>query len=119
MTLVEAQIPFMVQILRFGFMCLCFGFQLIWWIWICYQVDVEVSFDLPRLEIAEFEEETGENSTAQQLCSRMGSAARTIGGPFGLLVLASKDLNERTAVFFQIVRYRNELKLLMCSDQSR
>eukprot|EP00253_Pinus_taeda_P004548 PITA_04548 len=83
------------------------------------QVDVEVSFDLPRLEIAEFEEEMGVNLTAQQLCGRMGSAARTVGGPFGLFVLASKDLNERTAVFFQIVRYRKELKLLMCSDQSR
>lgn len=83
------------------------------------QVDVEVSFDLPRLEITEFEDEKGENSTAQQLCSRMGSTARTVVGPFGLLVLASKDLNERTAVFFQIVRYRNDLKLLMCSDQSR
>eukprot|EP00253_Pinus_taeda_P006981 PITA_06981 len=83
------------------------------------QVDVEVSFDLPRVEMAEFKDEVGVNSTAQQLCSRMGSAARTVVGPFGLLVLASKDLNERTAVFFQIVRYRTELKLLMCSDQSR
>jgi len=82
------------------------------------QADVEVSFDLPRLEIAEFEDEVGVNATAQQLCSRVGSAARTVVGPFGLLVLASKDLNERTAVFFQIVRYRKELKLLFCSDQS-
>ena len=80
---------------------------------------MEVSFDLPRLEIAEFEDEMGVNSTAQQLCSRMGSAARTVVGPFGLLVLASKDLSERTAVLFQIVRYGNESKLLMCRDQSR
>eukprot|EP00253_Pinus_taeda_P027237 PITA_27237 len=83
------------------------------------QVDVEVSFDLPRAKIAEFEDEVGVNLTAQQLCSQLGSAARTVVGPFGLLVLASKDLNERTAVFFQIVRYRKQLKLLMCSDQSR
>ena len=80
---------------------------------------MEVSFDLPRIEIAEFEDELELNSTAQKLCSRLGSAARTLVGPFGLLVLASKDFSERTAVFFQIVRYGNESKLLMCSDQSR
>eukprot|EP00253_Pinus_taeda_P001270 PITA_01270 len=79
------------------------------------QVDVEVSFDFPRLEVTEFEDEMGVNLTAQQLCSQLGSAARTVVGPFGLLVLASKDLNERTAVFFQIVRYRNELKILISS----
>eukprot|EP00253_Pinus_taeda_P015400 PITA_15400 len=83
------------------------------------QADVEVSFDLPRLEITEFKEEMGMNVTAQNLCSRIGLAARTVVGPFGLFVLASKDLNERISVFFQIVRYRNELKILMCSDQSR
>eukprot|EP01018_Ginkgo_biloba_P004247 Gb_04559 [translate_table: standard] len=82
------------------------------------QVDVEVSFELPtamrNAEMVDLGVETPE-----QLCRRKGADGSGIVGPFGLLVLASDGLHERTAVFFRIVRYRNQWKALMCSDQSR
>ncbi|GLJ16800.1 hypothetical protein SUGI_0289490 [Cryptomeria japonica] len=82
------------------------------------QVDVEVSFDLQRMEIAEFEEMNG-TATAQELCSNIGVSHQGVVGPFGLFVLASKDLTQYTAVFYHLISHQNKLKLLMCSDQSR
>ena len=40
-------------------------------------------------------------------------------GPFRLLVLASKGLQEYTAVFYRIFKGQNKYAVLMCSDQSR
>ncbi|GLJ14715.1 hypothetical protein SUGI_0238530 [Cryptomeria japonica] len=80
------------------------------------QADVEVSFNLPSLADVE---KMDANLDAQQLCSQDGAATKTIVGPFGLLVLASKDLAEQTAVFFRVGVHQNKMKVLMCSDQSR
>uniref|UniRef100_A0A0C9RSZ1 TSA: Wollemia nobilis Ref_Wollemi_Transcript_14316_2269 transcribed RNA sequence n=1 Tax=Wollemia nobilis TaxID=56998 RepID=A0A0C9RSZ1_9CONI len=60
-----------------------------------------------------------ESLSAQQLCSQKGAASKTVVGPFGLLVLASKNLDEQTAVFFRVGIHQKQFKLLMCSDQSR
>eukprot|EP01018_Ginkgo_biloba_P023144 Gb_29201 [translate_table: standard] len=81
------------------------------------QVDLEVSFDLTTLQNAELAEWNAENP--QQLCSQRGAFAKGGIGPFGFLVLASEDLQEHTDVFFRIIQHRNELKALLCSDQSR
>ncbi|GLJ35154.1 hypothetical protein SUGI_0707610 [Cryptomeria japonica] len=80
------------------------------------QVDVEVSFDLPSLTHLE---KMDSNLDAQQLCSQDGANSKTMVGPFGLLVLASKDLVEQTAIFFRVGLHQNNMKVLMCSDQSR
>ncbi|KAF2541479.1 hypothetical protein F2Q68_00032782 [Brassica cretica] len=43
-------------------------------------------------------------------------------GPFGLMVLASKNLEEYTSVYFRIFKARqnsNKYVVVMCSDQSR
>jgi beta-fructofuranosidase len=40
-------------------------------------------------------------------------------GPFGLLVMASGDLREHTAVFFRVLRLLHEYTVLMCTDLSR
>lgn len=40
-------------------------------------------------------------------------------GPFGLLVMASGDLREHTAVFFRVLRLLQEYTVLMCTDLSR
>ncbi|GER32101.1 beta-fructofuranosidase [Striga asiatica] len=57
----------------------------------------------------------------QLLCVRMNATVNGVFGPFGLFVLASKDLTEQTVVFFRIFKLRSSGKyvVLMCSDQSR
>ncbi|CAJ2675201.1 unnamed protein product [Trifolium pratense] len=82
------------------------------------QVDVEVLFDLPELENGEWLEDPSEVDP-QLLCSKQYESRSGKIGPFGLLALASKDLTEQTAVFFQIYRTSNRYLCLMCSDQSR
>ena len=55
----------------------------------------------------------------QLLCSKKTASFRGSVGPFGILVLASKDLAEQTAIFFRIFRSNDKYIVLMCSDQSR
>ncbi|CAK9139249.1 unnamed protein product [Ilex paraguariensis] len=81
------------------------------------QADVEVSFDLPNFEEAEFME--SQFVDPQLLCSQKNASTRRVIGPFGLLVLASKDLTERTAIFFKIFKGHDKYVALLCSDQSR
>lgn len=81
------------------------------------QVDVEVEFELGGdYEIVELE---GMTATAQSLCSRGNNNTRG----FGLMVLASDDLKERSAVFFKIFKGRVNgnvhRKVALCVDQSR
>ncbi|KAH9320241.1 hypothetical protein KI387_022010, partial [Taxus chinensis] len=83
------------------------------------QVDVEVSFTLPSFTGKKKMMEMDATFSAEQLCSQSGAASKSMGGPFGLLLLASKDLAEHTSVFFRVGLHQNEMKLLMCSDQSR
>ncbi|KAJ7966420.1 Beta-fructofuranosidase, insoluble isoenzyme like [Quillaja saponaria] len=81
------------------------------------QADVEVSFELPELESAELIDPT--RVDAQLLCSEENASSLGIIGPFGLLVLAAKDLAEQTAIFFRVYKAQNRYIGLMCSDQSR
>ncbi|XP_027941463.1 beta-fructofuranosidase, insoluble isoenzyme CWINV1-like [Vigna unguiculata] len=81
------------------------------------QADVEVLFEVPELEKAEFLDPNGVDP--QLLCSQEYAARSGTIGPFGLLALASKDLKEHTAIFFRIYRTPNTYVCLMCSDQSR
>ncbi|KAF8025712.1 hypothetical protein BT93_F2522 [Corymbia citriodora subsp. variegata] len=81
------------------------------------QADVEVSFEVKELEKAEMLDPTWTNP--QTLCSQKGASIKGSVGPFGLLVMASKGLQEYTAVFFRIFKGQNKYVVLMCSDQSR
>ena len=56
---------------------------------------------------------------APKLCSQEDASVRGGIGPFGLLVLASENLEEHTAIFFRVYRDQNTAKVLMCSDQRR
>ncbi|KAL4388289.1 hypothetical protein GQ457_09G005830 [Hibiscus cannabinus] len=80
------------------------------------QADVEVSFEIKDLESAEVLEPSWTNP--QLLCSQRGASVKGSLGPFGLLVLASDNLKENTAVFFRIFKGNNKYVVLMCSDQS-
>eukprot|EP00253_Pinus_taeda_P003097 PITA_03097 len=83
------------------------------------QVDVEVEFELGG-DYETVEELEGMTATAQSLCGRGGY--NNTGG-FGLMVLASDDLKERSAVFFKNFKGRLNgnvhRKVAMCVDQSR
>ncbi|KAI3756047.1 hypothetical protein L1987_55860 [Smallanthus sonchifolius] len=81
------------------------------------QADVEITFSLSNLNNAEVL--SAEVVDPQILCTQKNASMSDNFGPFGLLVLASKDLTEHTAVFFRIFRTANSFRVLMCADQSR
>ncbi|XP_057978478.1 beta-fructofuranosidase, insoluble isoenzyme CWINV1-like [Malania oleifera] len=81
------------------------------------QADVEISFKITDFKEAEFLDPSWKNP--QELCGQKGASVKGGLGPFGLLVLASKGLQEHTAVFFRIFRAQKGYVVLMCSDQSR
>jgi beta-fructofuranosidase len=82
------------------------------------QVDVEVSFKIQRLETAEVLN-ANDLLDPQQLCGQKGASVPGGVGPFGLIVMASADLREHTAVFFRVFRYNATYKVLMCTDLTR
>ncbi|KAK8545289.1 hypothetical protein V6N13_066575 [Hibiscus sabdariffa] len=81
------------------------------------QADIEIMFELPELEEAEFMDTSLVDP--QLICDRQDSSVAGKYGPFGLLALATKDLTERTAVFFRIFRGDNRYVVLMCNEQKR
>ncbi|KAL8139804.1 hypothetical protein V2J09_005825 [Rumex salicifolius] len=82
------------------------------------QADVEVSFNISDFSKAEKFDSSW--TDPQLLCSRKGTSFTGGIGPFGLLILSSKGLEEYTAVFFRIFRSHNQgFVVLLCSDQSR
>jgi hypothetical protein len=78
------------------------------------QLDVEVVFDYPYVTEAALD---GQGESDGFDCSQGGAAHRGVFGPFGLLVLADENLQERTAVFFY-VSYSEDGKwrTRFCSD---
>ncbi|KAI3690610.1 hypothetical protein L2E82_48739 [Cichorium intybus] len=81
------------------------------------QADVEVSFSLTNLSEIELIE--SEVVDPQLLCAQKNVSISGKFGPFGMLILASKNLTEQTAVFFRVFKGPNKFLVLMCSDQSR
>ncbi|XBJ06065.1 hypothetical protein VPH35_024734 [Triticum aestivum] len=82
------------------------------------QTDVDAIFEIPSLE----EAETFEPNwllDPQKLCEEKGACVPGGVGPFGLLVMASGDLREHTAVFFRVFRHNRKYKVLMCTDLTR
>jgi hypothetical protein len=80
---------------------------------------VEVSFEVSSLEKAEPFDPAYAND-AQKLCGVKGADARGGVGPFGLWVLASADLQEKTAVFFRVFKDGyGKPKVLMCTDPTK
>ncbi|GMH22052.1 hypothetical protein Nepgr_023895 [Nepenthes gracilis] len=81
------------------------------------QADVEISFRLTKLTNVEKFDPSW--TDPQLLCSRKEAMVQGGVGPFGLLTLASKGLEEYTAIFFRVFKSRDRHMVLMCSDQSR
>ncbi|KAI7733869.1 hypothetical protein M8C21_031318, partial [Ambrosia artemisiifolia] len=81
------------------------------------QADVEITFSLSNLKHAEVL--SSEAVDPQIICNQKNASTNGKFGPFGLLVLASKELTEHTAVFFRVFRTANSFRVLMCADPSR
>ncbi|KAL6598516.1 hypothetical protein ACP70R_046215 [Stipagrostis hirtigluma subsp. patula] len=85
------------------------------------QADVEVSFEVSSLEGAE-PLDPALAGDAERLCGVKGAAVEGGVGPFGLWVLASAGLEERTALFFRVFRPATgsgKPVVLMCSDPTK
>ncbi|KAL3623426.1 Invertase [Castilleja foliolosa] len=83
------------------------------------QADVDVTFSFNSLDRAEPFHPSWDRYDAQKLCSQKGSTVEGGLGPFGLLTLASKKLEEYTPVFFRVFKAQDKPIVLMCSDASR
>lgn len=83
------------------------------------QADVEVVFTFESLDKAETFDPSWDRYDAQKLCSQKGSTVQGGVGPFGLLTLATENLEEYTPVFFRIFKDQDKHLVLLCSDASR
>ena len=84
------------------------------------QADVEVSFEVSSLAGAE-PLDPALAGDAERLCGARGADVEGGVGPFGLWVLASANLEERTAVFFRVFKAAGSDKpvVLMCTDPTK
>ena len=84
------------------------------------QADVEVSFEVSSLAGAEPLDPALAHD-AERLCGARGADVEGGVGPFGLWVLASANLEERTAVFFRVFKAAGSDKpvVLMCTDPTK
>ncbi|KQJ82525.1 hypothetical protein BRADI_5g09430v3 [Brachypodium distachyon] len=84
------------------------------------QSDVEAAFAIKDLDKAETFDPAW-RTNAQGLCHKLNSHVKGGVGPFGLWLLASGDLKERTAVFFRVFKTNDtaEHVVLMCNDPTR
>lgn len=83
------------------------------------QADVEVSFSFNSLEKAESFDPSWDRHDAQKLCGQKDSTVEGGLGPFGLVTLASENLEEYTPVFFRVFKAQDKHLVLLCSDASR
>ncbi|XP_052153173.1 beta-fructofuranosidase, insoluble isoenzyme 6 [Oryza glaberrima] len=82
------------------------------------QADVEVAFEIASLAGAD-RLDPDHLRDPDALCGENGAAVHGGIGPFGLLVMASGDLRERTAVFFRVFRLSHGYTVLLCTDLTR
>ncbi|KAG9141465.1 hypothetical protein Leryth_001909 [Lithospermum erythrorhizon] len=83
----------------------------------CSQADVEVSFSITNFENAEILDPSW--TDPQMICSQKGASVKGGIGPFGLLVLASENMEEYTAVYFNVFKKESGYVVLMCTDLSK
>jgi hypothetical protein len=81
------------------------------------QLDVEVVFDYPNVTKAALD---GHGESDRFNNNQGGAVHRGVFGPFGLLVLADENLQERTAVFFYVFYSKDgKWRTRFCSDQTK
>lgn len=79
---------------------------------------MDVVFSIPSLDNAEPFDPSWDRYDAEKLCREKKSTVGGALGPFGLVTLASMNLEEFTPVFFRIFKDKDQPKVLLCSDSS-
>ncbi|KAG6745007.1 hypothetical protein POTOM_051648 [Populus tomentosa] len=79
------------------------------------QADVDVTFSFPSLDKAEPFDPKWAKLDALDVCAQKGSKAPGGLGPFGLLTLASENLEEFTPIFFKVFKAADKHKVLYSS----
>ena len=79
------------------------------------QADVEIDFELTSIDRA------GPFDPSWLLdiekhCREAGATVHGDVGPFGLVVLASDNMEEHTSVYFRVYKSQEKYMILMCSD---
>lgn len=78
-----------------------------------------MTFSFDSLDKAEPFDPSWDRYDAQKICGQKGSTVQGGLGPFGILALASKKIEEYTPVFFRVFKDSDKHMVLMCSDATR
>lgn len=80
------------------------------------QLDITAEFEVDKESL-----ERVQKTSEVYDCKNSGGASRRGAlGPFGLLILADKDLSEQTPIYFYIAKGSDgNLKTFFCADHSR
>ncbi|KAI5057279.1 hypothetical protein GOP47_0027294 [Adiantum capillus-veneris] len=81
------------------------------------QLDIELTFNNPTTSIEGHRDIVMADESYS--CSEGTAARQGYYGPFGLLVLASEDLQEQTSVYFYFATINGKWTAFICNDQSR
>jgi beta-fructofuranosidase len=82
------------------------------------QADVEIDFELTSIDDAESFDPSW-LLDPQKHCREAGASVHGGIGPFGLVILATGDMEEHTIVHFRVYKSQKEYMILMCSDIRR
>jgi beta-fructofuranosidase len=82
------------------------------------QADVEVDFELTSIDSADPFDPSW-LLDVQKHCREEGAWVQGGIGPFGLVVLASDNMEEHTSVHFRVYKSQKSYMVLMCSDLRR
>lgn len=82
------------------------------------QWDIELTFDNPISTYNSIQPSLRDEE-AYYTCSGATAARQGYYGPFGILVLASDDLQEQTAIYFYLAVVNGNWIAFVCNDQSR
>jgi beta-fructofuranosidase len=80
------------------------------------QADVEIDFALTSLDSAAEPFDPSWLLDIEKHCREADASVRGGVGPFGLVVLASDDMEEHTSVHFRVYKSQEKYMVLMCSD---
>jgi beta-fructofuranosidase len=82
------------------------------------QADVEVDFELTSIDSADPFDPSW-LLDVEKHCRESGASVQGGIGPFGLVVLASDNMEEHTVVHFRVYKSHQSYMVLMCSDLRR
>ncbi|TVU38202.1 hypothetical protein EJB05_11559, partial [Eragrostis curvula] len=82
------------------------------------QADVEVDFELLALDTAENFDPSW-LLDIEKHCREADASVESDVGPFGLIVLATDNMEEHTTVHFRVYKSQQKYTILMCSDLRR